>query len=730
MKTSKIFKLFNLMASILILTVLLACNMQASQLIEEKNNSQTGDLEKTQYVKISFELKESDESIDNLNFSRARTILPADLDISSYTFILAGVIDDESSSFDGAEDSDFQWDSYSSFQSASLTLKPGTWNFTLTIKNTSGNLYATSQLEDVELTVEDSSKTLTFTDLTYPDSEENTRFEVTVYVLSGLLKDGTGPVLSVEGIGVSNQAINYTTSPEGEKTVDGKIYEVYFYKADNSFNQGLYKLTFTFDTDSSDTTSRVLFVYLAAGRKSVGEVYFDDLNKEYSIQINLNDGLDNSIYSSDKFSISGFTSTYLVSQDVTLPEPTYSNSTGEAVTFGGWYTSTDFSEDNKIEGWEAGTMSDNISLYARWYVPIEYLDYGKAYYSGQPYDADSNNDDLPLEYTINSTSAITIPEATSIYDSDSTYKKEGAENSVTFIDWTDSEGNTILSNSSYILTSGQNPTAPITLRAKWGYEYVYVDPSAEEDGCGLIPSEPKKSFSDALKILTIQDSSKESSYGKGVYVMSEIPLSSDVSELSDEDICNYLIQIYRYKNYLDGPLFRINGEVTFPAIYIRGESKTLSMTGQEITCEGLKATAPLIQIDEPGKLTLSTGTYLQYNYNANDSLEKSGGAINISEGGELVISSNSSNLCTICNNASKYGGAILNNGGIVTINGTTFSQNMSAISGGAIYSCNGGQIEINASPISLNQAGQSGGAFYIENSSFSYDGNGVKNILN
>nr|MCR4742366.1 hypothetical protein [Treponema sp.] len=47
-----------------------------------------------------------------------------------------------------------------------------------------------------------------------------------------------------------------------------------------------------------------------------------------------------------------------------------------------------------------------------------------------------------------------------------------------------------------------------------------------------------------------------------------------------------------------------------------------------------------------------------------------------------------------------------------------------------IYSCNGGQIEINASPISLNQAGQSGGAFYIENSSFSYDGNGVKNILN
>ena len=718
---SKIINIFNVMASVLFLSLIMACNMQVSQLLKNENlidNNPQNQNYDSQFVKISFDL---DQSIyDTRTFSK-RTILPDDLDISSYTFILSGISADESF-FDGSEDSDYRWTSYAAFHSASLTLKPGTWNFTLIIYDLNGNEYARAELDDVVLVAGDSSKTLTFKDFSYSESGQTCSFEISINILKGLLKnEEEAPDYTVESLtGTNENGITIVYSLSGEKTVSGKTYNTYRYTSDNPLKPGLLALTFSFDTASSYTTKRIIFVYLAWGRKSSGEIYFDDLNKEYSITFNLTSGMDSSVYNSDDFALSTSDTKYLVSEDVTLPQATYSNSSGENVTFGGWYKSSDFTDDNKIEGWEAGTMSEDLSLYARWYVPIKYLDYHKDYYSGQPYTLDSNNDELPLEYTINSTSALTIPEATSIYDKDSLYKKSGAENTVLFIDWVNQDDKSLLNGSSYILSSGQNPKSSITLQAKWGFNYVYVDPSASESGCGYIASEPTKSFSEALNILTIQDSSKENKYAKTVYVKSEIVLSEDVDDLLDSSICNYNIVIIRYRDYLNGPLFRIKGNVTFPAITIWGVNDSITLSGQEITCSGSSATAPLIRIDS-GKLTLSGSGFLQKNYNSNSVKEESGGAIYLAPGAELEVSGG----FYITSNGSEYGGAIMNNGGKVTLNSSFVTKNVAKF-GGAIYSCeDSGDVSVINSGFSGNKAGESGGVFYIEGGSFEFDGNSI-----
>ena len=93
---SKIINIFNVMASVLFLTLIMACNMQVSQLLKNENlidNNPQNQNYDSQFVKISFDL---DQSIyDTRTFSK-RTILPDDLDISSYTFILSGLSADES----------------------------------------------------------------------------------------------------------------------------------------------------------------------------------------------------------------------------------------------------------------------------------------------------------------------------------------------------------------------------------------------------------------------------------------------------------------------------------------------------------------------------------------------------------------------------------------------------------------------------------------------------------
>ena len=76
---SKIINIFNVMASVLFLTLIMACNMQVSQLLKNENlidNNPQNQNYDSQFVKISFDL---DQSIyDTRTFSK-RTILPLTL---------------------------------------------------------------------------------------------------------------------------------------------------------------------------------------------------------------------------------------------------------------------------------------------------------------------------------------------------------------------------------------------------------------------------------------------------------------------------------------------------------------------------------------------------------------------------------------------------------------------------------------------------------------------------
>ena len=188
----------------------------------------------------------------------------------------------------------------------------------------------------------------------YKSMDENSRVEA---------PNGTWVEENVSGTGTAS----YATSTGSGVAAGAYIFEITFYD-ENGVLMGEW----------------LEYVYIAAGKTSKTEIAIDSLDDVYTITYKDADDADFGDYMPLYFT---------GRDDVELPEP---RKTG--CTFEGWFTGV-LDEatgkvtlsDKKIEGWNAGEQTENITLYAKWKVDTYKVKFYDVIYSddideASPYD--------------------------------------------------------------------------------------------------------------------------------------------------------------------------------------------------------------------------------------------------------------------------------------------------------------------------------------------------------
>ena len=145
-----------------------------------------------------------------------------------------------------------------------------------------------------------------------------------------------------------------------------------------------------------------------------------------------------------------------------------------------------------------------------------------------------------------------------------------------------------------------------------------------------------------------------------------------------------------------GTLISVTGtgtELTLVNATIDGK-KTGSRTGKLVNVTD----GATLSIEEGAKLIDNNETAIQVE--ANSTLDMNGGEIS-------------------GNAASTWGGGIVNNGGIVNLNGGFITRNTSGNVGGGVVTVNGGTTTLNGATISDNTAARNGGGVYVQGSNAS-----------
>lgn len=145
-----------------------------------------------------------------------------------------------------------------------------------------------------------------------------------------------------------------------------------------------------------------------------------------------------------------------------------------------------------------------------------------------------------------------------------------------------------------------------------------------------------------------------------------------------------------------GTLISVTGtgtELTLVNATIDGK-KTGSGTGKLVNVTN----GATLSIEEGAKLIDNNETAIQVE--ANSTLDMNGGEIS-------------------GNAASTWGGGIVNNGGIVNLNGGFITRNTSGDVGGGVVTVNGGTTTLNGATISDNTAARNGGGVYVQGSNAS-----------
>lgn len=146
-------------------------------------------------------------------------------------------------------------------------------------------------------------------------------------------------------------------------------------------------------------------------------------------------------------------------------------------------------------------------------------------------------------------------------------------------------------------------------------------------------------------------------------------------------------------NGFTGTLIRVTGtgtELTLVNATIDGK-KTGSRTGELVDVTA----GATLSVEEGTKLIDNNETAIQVE--ANSTLDMNGGEIS-------------------GNAASTWGGGIVNDGGIVNLNGGFITRNTSGGVGGGVVTVNGGTTTLNGATISDNTAAHNGGGVYVQGS--------------
>lgn len=281
--------------------------------------------------------------------SGARTILPSGInfDASGLTFTLSGAISGGTSTTLGSWSDTTDAKAYANMAASSVSVDIGSWTFTLSVSNSSGEVLSGT----AEKTIEAGTNEISFGTLSESSGTSAAAGNVTLS-----LSFPAGKVVSAE-------AVIY---PFGKTESDGKSKTLEITKGDSAdsvnfaadADAGTYIVKITLYTNEEKTAKTVYteLAVVAPGAESKAERKLKSLNEIFTITYVSNEGKNPE---TNPVSYTG-------NEEIKLADAT---TTSEENAFVGWYESEDFST-SKITGWKAGEKTGNVTLYAKWETAV------------------------------------------------------------------------------------------------------------------------------------------------------------------------------------------------------------------------------------------------------------------------------------------------------------------------------------------------------------------------
>lgn len=408
----------------------------------------------------------------------------------------------------------------------------------------------------------------------------------------------------------------------------------------------------------------------------------------------------------------------LVASGTSIEEP---ETTRTGYDFKGWYTSSDFAEETKVDFTTYAPTAD-AKLYAKW-IPhvykINYLDMNGEEFSGE------NKDSLPAGHTYTITTTLVEP----------------VRDEMGFVGW---YLNSACTGTAITELSGLGYTDDITLYAKWSRTVFYVSSSGSSSGTG-------EKDSPLYSIENVTTKIKNANLAKLDYtikVSGEITNRQNISNLNNNYSTVYAKSLTVTgkpddENAENAVLIGSTYSSTYSTVYVNSK---VPVTLKDITIKGGRTqSAGLgggITVKEDSILTLGSGVVITDNTASSTTSGIGGGGIYVS--GTLIMEDGAE----IRNNtAQAYGGAVyIGDNGTFIMNGGRISGNkvtISAISGyagdyagggvfingsNAVFTMKGGEISENTVANQYSKVGGGGGAVNIVKGTFNLeDGKIIKN---
>lgn len=488
-----------------------------------KSDRNSENLEQQDYASIKIKVKDFD--------SDGRTLLPSPLlpsDVDCFRIYGNGTNSDG----DPVYYSEL-WMSYEDLTAADIKVPSGDWNFILMAeKIIDSDLYQSmaSASASKKLSVKESA-TLEFELMM--ENREKASFSIQVDYPAGKAESVKGNLYRLNGsyFDLVKENVSVQTA---ESKKDG-FSSVRFF-ADN-ISDGYYYLKIGFYKSGSIEPFCIKMVHmkLISWLETTSELTYDNINTPYMI-LYANTSESNVVWNSSSVIQNEFS----VDDHVILPVS--SDISRLNYQFDGWYEDSEFTK--KITGWDSGTYSRDVTVYAKW-IPdvynVTYNDWANGGTTGK--DFSGKVEALPVSHTYDADTIIPVPETT----------VPAAENQVVFYGWFTDKNCTkeLTKNASgdYVLKNRKH-TADITLYAKWESKYVYLDPvSGNDNNTGFSKTDALKTLSKARSGLAVI---KAITDGKQLRVCNTITNPLDIvplSNLTAPDCGNAVVMRYT-KNVL------------------------------------------------------------------------------------------------------------------------------------------------------------------------------------
>lgn len=646
--------------------------------------SDSGDRTNTGIVR--FVISEYEEN-------NARVLMPSAMDVSTITEIKVSAenLDDSTDTF-----TDKTFSSYEEFKNAKLRLHVNRWGITITVKNSLGTI-ATGAISELNVAAVNTVYNATVS--LNPSSTGSGTYNITVKYPT----PSDGSTISVEGylVPVSASTVSGTiaTGTAGSVLLVGEEGPYTVVNVSGTGTSGMYMLRLLFGKiDESSVTlcsQNYAALRLVSGRNTTGTLVYNEINTPYTISYCKADGT--ALTPPD-----GAPTSFNTTQTITLPdyEP------GAHMEFKGWYLNDEFT-GAAVTGWSKGQKTNNVTLYAKIDAEeysVVYLDYSElSVFTGKTAT-------LPIKHTYGSLTIIPVP--AHIYSGD--------DNEIVFNGWytnmtCTSELSKTVEGDYYIPASytGSSITGDIRLYAKWSYKNIYVDPqnatgAAENGGGRGYSSEvPYLNLANAITVLD----NGTSFTNKNIILLSSI-LTSNTSAFTQLNTLTVSknITVKRAATYTTGPLITADNDsadnkllgVTIDGGAVWSSDGAIGYAYSNAANTGVKASAPLVQINSGCSLEIVANVFLQNNCSSGK-----GGAVYCE--GTLNMSAGKIQN----NHAFKGGGIYLEN------TAKTAADSTVNLSGSALI---GGTVETESGTVCLGNSAQNGAGIFVSHGTVNMTG--------